>query len=188
MRNAFPAALQLLSVSPGLFSLYDRVMDQHLLSSLSDSQTNISWRIHCWKKQEVNLHVCQVAEIRLCYTATPHWETNFAQICLFQWAANLIAHSPHRAALGWRGGGSGEDWCGGPTSHQTELELCVTCKGEAPECDNSWLFKVKLFQPQGEGGRKEGSEGCRKGERKSAPDDKGSAVCCEWSWLLLSAL
>lgn len=63
-----------ISVTPGLFSLYDSVMDQHLLSSLSDSQTNISQRIHWWKKQELNLHVCQVAEIRLCSTAALHWE------------------------------------------------------------------------------------------------------------------
>lgn len=29
----------------------------------------------------------------------------------------------------------------GSTNHQSELELCVTCKGEAPECGNSWVSK-----------------------------------------------
>lgn len=29
----------------------------------------------------------------------------------------------------------------GAASDQSELELCVTCKGEAPECDNSCVLK-----------------------------------------------
>lgn len=47
----------------------------------------------------------------------------------------------------------------GAASDQSELELCVTCKGEAPECDNSWVLKWS-FSAWGERNRRQ-RECCR---------------------------
>lgn len=57
-------------------------------------------------------------------------------------ALTLSSLSPVTDCKQWPAarGGARRGRCGA-ASDQSELELCVTCKGEAPECDNSWVFK-----------------------------------------------
>lgn len=152
----------------------------------TDRQT-FSWWIHCWKLNYMtgfakSLSTCSILARSAMWHSTI-LGAKFPNLLLFQCATRLINRLPHRhflprfsphhdrlQAVGSSPWGARPGRCGA-ASDQSELELCVTCKGEAPERDNSWVFKVRLFPLEGRG-----------------IDDKESEARREKSRLLLLAL
>lgn len=105
--------------------------------------------IHIWNESQCDTAPDWEPNIQICSSSAPQLDkvppaltlSSFCPLC--QTAGS--GQQPLRE-LSEGGGGAATD--------QSELELCVTCKGEAPECDNSWVLTWS-FSAWGERNRRQ---------------------------------